>query len=66
MRSTSAVAGCPRNCSEAYVKDIGLVAIEGGWEVYVGGASGASVRKGDLLARVETDAEAHRVALAFL
>jgi nitrite reductase (NADH) large subunit len=62
----SAVAGCPRNCSEAYVKDIGLVAVEGGWEVYVGGASGASVRKGDLLARVATDAEATRVALAFL
>ena len=54
----SAVAGCPRNCSEAYVKDIGLVAVEGGWEIYVGGASGATVRKGDLLARVDTDAEA--------
>jgi nitrite reductase (NADH) large subunit len=62
----SAVAGCPRNCSEAYVKDIGLVAVEGGWELYVGGASGASVRKGDLLAKVETDAEAIRLALAFL
>jgi nitrite reductase (NADH) large subunit len=62
----SAVAGCPRNCSEAYVKDIGLVAVEGGWEIYVGGASGATVRKGDLLARVDTDAEAIRLALAFL
>lgn len=61
-----AVAGCPRNCSEAYVKDIGLVAVEGGWEIYVGGAAGASVRKGDLLARVETEAEASRIALAFL
>jgi len=62
----SAVAGCPRNCSEAYVKDIGLVAVEGGWEIYVGGASGASIRKGDLLTTVATDAEAKRVALAFL
>jgi nitrite reductase (NADH) large subunit len=62
----AAVAGCPRNCSEAYVKDIGLVAVEGGWEVYVGGAAGASVRKGDLLAYVETEAQAKRVALAFL
>ena len=62
----SAVAGCPRNCSEAYVKDIGLVAVEGGWEIYVGGAAGGSVRKGDLLVRVDTSDEAITWALAFL
>jgi nitrite reductase (NADH) large subunit len=50
-----ATAGCPRNCSEAYVKDIGAVAIEGGfWEIYIGGAAGGSVRKGDLLCTVRT------------
>lgn len=50
-----AVAGCPRNCSEAYVKDVGVVAVDGGrWEIYVGGAAGAHVRKGDLLATVDT------------
>ncbi len=49
----SAVTGCPRNCAEAYVKDIGLVAIEGGWELYVGGAAGANVRRGDLLDTVD-------------
>ncbi len=50
-----ATAGCPRNCSEAYVKDIGAVAIEGGqWEIYVGGAAGSSVRKGDLLCTVNS------------
>jgi nitrite reductase (NADH) large subunit len=48
-----AVAGCPRNCSEALVKDVGLVAVgDDRWDVYVGGAAGASVRKGDLLATV--------------
>jgi len=53
-----ATAGCPRNCSEAYVKDIGAVAIEGGqWEIYVGGAAGGSVRKGDLLCTVKTHDE---------
>jgi nitrite reductase (NADH) large subunit len=62
----SAVAGCPRNCSEAYVKDIGLVAVDGGWEVYVGGASGSTVRKGDLLASVQHSEDAIRIALAFL
>jgi len=62
----SAVSGCPRNCAESYVKDIGLVAVEGGWEIYVGGAAGGTVRKGDLLAAVETPQEAIRLALAFL
>ncbi|NAZ77261.1 FAD-dependent oxidoreductase, partial [Kineococcus sp. T13] len=52
------VVGCPRNCAEAYVKDVGVVAIGGGrWEVYVGGAAGASVRKGDLLATVDSPEE---------
>jgi nitrite reductase (NADH) large subunit len=49
-----AVAGCPRNCSEALVKDVGVVAVEGGrWEIYVGGAAGAQVRRGDLLCTVD-------------
>ncbi|MEJ5913940.1 nitrite reductase large subunit NirB [Pseudokineococcus sp. 1T1Z-3] len=52
------VVGCPRNCAEAYVKDVGVVAVGNGrWEVYVGGAAGASVRKGDLLATVESPEE---------
>jgi nitrite reductase (NADH) large subunit len=50
-----ATAGCPRNCSEAYVKDLGAVAIDGGlWEIYLGGAAGGSVRKGDLLCTVSS------------
>ncbi len=50
-----AVTGCPRNCAEAYVKDLGVVAVEGGrWEIYVGGAAGAHIRKGDLLATVDS------------
>ena len=41
-----AVVGCPRNCAEAYVKDVGVVAVGSGkWEVYVGGAAGASVAR---------------------
>jgi nitrite reductase (NADH) large subunit len=53
-----ATAGCPRNCSEAYVKDLGAVAIDGGkWEIYLGGAAGGSVRKGDLLCTVSTHDE---------
>jgi len=50
--------GCPRNCAEATVKDIGLVGQDGSWQVVVGGAAGKSVRKADLLITVETTEEA--------
>jgi nitrite reductase (NADH) large subunit len=53
-----AAVGCPRNCAEATVKDIGLVGVEGGWQVVVGGAAGKSVRKADLLTTVETTGQA--------
>ncbi len=53
-----AVVGCPRNCAEATVKDIGLVGQEGSWQVVVGGAAGKKVRKADLLITVETTEQA--------
>jgi len=52
------VVGCPRNCAEATVKDIGLVGQDGSWQVVVGGAAGKSVRKADLLITVETTEQA--------
>src|SRR5579875_86539 len=52
-----AVSGCPRNCAEATVKDLGAVAVENGWQIYVGGAAGSTVRAGDLLATVKTQEE---------
>ena len=62
-----AVAGCPRNCSEALCKDLGVVAIEGGrWEIYVGGAAGAHIRKGDLLATVDDPERVITLAGRFL
>jgi nitrite reductase (NADH) large subunit len=62
-----AVTGCPRNCAEAYVKDLGVVAVDGGrWEIYVGGAAGAHVRKGDLLATVGSAAEVITLTGRFL
>ena len=62
-----AVSGCPRNCAESTVKDVGVIATEGGeWEVSVGGAAGAHVRKSDVLCRVKTKDEALRVIGRFL
>jgi nitrite reductase (NADH) large subunit len=62
-----ATAGCPRNCSEAMVKDVGAVAVEGGkWEIYIGGAAGASIRKGDLLGTVSSHDEVIRYMGRFI
>jgi nitrite reductase (NADH) large subunit len=62
-----AVSGCPRNCAESTVKDIGVIATEGGeWEISIGGAAGASVRKSDVLCRVKTQEEALRVIGRFM
>jgi nitrite reductase (NADH) large subunit len=57
--------GCPRNCAEATVKDIGLVGQEGSWQVVVGGAAGKKVRKADLLVTVESTEEALQTAALF-
>jgi nitrite reductase (NADH) large subunit len=63
----SGVSGCARNCAEATVKDIGLVAVgEGRWQVRVGGAAGGNVREADVLCTVDSRAEALRVATTFL
>jgi nitrite reductase (NADH) large subunit len=60
-----AVVGCPRNCAEATVKDVGLVGNEGSWQVVVGGAAGKGVRKADLLVTVETTEAALEAAEVF-
>jgi len=62
-----ATAGCPRNCSEALVKDVGAVAIgEGRWEIYIGGAAGAHIRKGDLLCVVDSEEAVLTIAGRFM
>jgi nitrite reductase (NADH) large subunit len=57
--------GCPRNCAEATVKDIGLVGQDGTWQVVVGGAAGKKVRKADLLITIESTEEALQAATLF-
>jgi nitrite reductase (NADH) large subunit len=43
------VSGCARECAEAQSKDIGVIATENGWNLYVGGNGGARPRHADLL-----------------
>ncbi|WP_406621314.1 NADPH-nitrite reductase [Bacillus atrophaeus] len=61
-----AVSACPRNCAESGIKDLGVVGIDGGWELYVGGNGGTHLRAGDLLMKVKTDEEVLEIAGAYL
>ena len=61
-----AVSGCPRNCAESGIKDLGVVAIDGGFELYAGGNGGVKVRAGDLLVTVKTEAEVMEFTEAYL
>jgi nitrite reductase (NADH) large subunit len=61
-----AVSGCPRNCAEATIKDVGVVCVEAGYDIVVGGNGGVEVRVTDHLVRVATEAEALGYVGAFL
>jgi len=61
-----AVSGCPRNCAEATIKDFGVVAVESGWELHVGGNGGVKVRVTDLLCKVTAEAEVLEYCGAFI
>ena len=61
-----AVSGCPRNCAEATIKDFGVVAIESGWELHIGGNGGVKVRATDMLCRVTTEQEVKTYCAAFI
>jgi len=61
-----AVSGCPRNCAEATIKDFGVVAVDSGWELHVGGNGGVKVRATDLLCKVEHEDEVAEYCGAFL
>jgi len=60
------INGCPRNCAEALIKDVGVIGVSGGWEIYVGGAAGISLRGADLLCTVATNEELNEIVCAFI
>jgi nitrite reductase (NADH) large subunit len=61
-----AVSGCPRNCAEATIKDMGVVCVEAGYDILVGGNGGVDVRVTDPLARVASEDEVLEYAGAFM
>ena len=61
-----AVSGCTRECAEAQSKDVGLIAVEGGYNLYVCGNGGTKPRHADLLAACIDEATAIRYIDRFL
>jgi nitrite reductase (NADH) large subunit len=61
-----AVSACPRNCAESGIKDLGVVGVDGAWEIYVGGNGGTHLRAGDLLCKVKHEEEVLEITGAYL
>lgn len=60
------VSGCPRNCAESNIKDLGVVCVDSGYELHVGGNGGTKVRRTDFLCKVATAEEVLAYAAAFI
>lgn len=61
-----AVSGCPRNCAESGIKDVGVIAVDSGWELYVGGNGGIKTEVAQFFAKVSTSEEVKAYSGAFL
>ncbi len=61
-----AVSGCPRNCAEATCKDVGIICVDSGYQIGVGGAAGMDVKETERLADVPTEQEAIDLSIAFV
>jgi len=61
-----AVSGCPRNCAESGIKDVGIIGVESGWEIYVGGNGGIKTEAGQFLCKVKSSEEVMEYSGAFI
>jgi nitrite reductase (NADH) large subunit len=61
-----AVSGCPRNCAESGIKDVGVIGVDSGWELYVAGNGGIKTEVGQFLAKVKSHDEVLEYAGAFI
>ncbi|MCL6692605.1 nitrite reductase large subunit NirB [Pseudomonas sp. R3.Fl] len=61
-----AVSGCPRNCAEAGIKDIGIIGVDSGWELYIGGNGGIKTEVAEFFVKLKTSDEVREYSGAFL
>jgi nitrite reductase (NADH) large subunit len=60
------VSGCPRSCVESGVKDFGIIGVENGFQIFIGGNGGTEVKEGTLLTTATTEDEVIDICGAFL
>ena len=61
-----AVSGCPRNCSEATCKDVGVICVDSGYDIHFAGAAGLDIKGTEVLGHVDTEPEAIEVIAALV
>ncbi len=61
-----AVSGCPRNCAEAGIKDVGIIGVDSGWEMYVGGNGGIKTEVAHFFTKLKTAEEVLEYTGAFM
>ncbi len=61
-----AVSGCPRNCAESGIKDVGVIGVDSGWEIHVAGNGGIKTEVAHFFAKVKTREEVLEYSGAFL
>ena len=60
-----AVSGCPRNCAEAGIKDVGIIGVDSGWEMYVAGNGGIKTEVAHFFTKLKTAEEVLEYTGAF-
>jgi nitrite reductase (NADH) large subunit len=60
------ISSCMHNEAGSTTKDVGVIGVDRGWEIYIGGSSGRHVRAGELLCVAETTEEAIGLIIGFV
>ncbi len=60
-----AVSGCPRNCAESGIKDVGIIGVDSGWEMYIAGNGGIKTEVAHYFTKLKTAAEVLEYTGAF-
>ncbi|ARV18153.1 Nitrite reductase [NAD(P)H] [Curvibacter sp. AEP1-3] len=61
-----AVSDCPRNCAEAGIKDVGIIGVDSGWEMYIAGNGGIKTEVAHFFVKLKTAEEVLEYTGAFM
>ncbi|MBV7417659.1 nitrite reductase large subunit NirB [Comamonas sp. CMM03] len=61
-----AVSGCPRNCAESGIKDVGIIGVDSGWEMHIAGNGGIKTEVAHFFTKLRTAEEVLEYTGAFM